>query len=176
MVASPIQRMGSVNPIYLAAGASLIVLFSLLLLLMRKPHLGSIKQDGESELFVYCAAGMRVPVENVAAKYQEEFGVSVRLQYGGSNSLLSQIEVGKVGDLYLAADESYLQIAKRKGFVAESFPIAQMRPVIVVPPENPKQVQDVQDLVRADVRVSLADPHQAAVGKLVQESLLLSDR
>ncbi len=176
VTANPIHRAASVNPVFLTAGASLTVLAVLLLLLMQKPNSGLEEQDGESELFVYCAAGMRVPVESIATRYREEFQVPIRLQYGGSNSLLSQIEVANVGDLYLAGDDSYLQIAKRKGLVAESFPIAQMRPVIVVPSGNPKQVQDVQDLVRADLRVSLADPDQAAVGKLVRESLLPSGR
>jgi molybdenum ABC transporter molybdate-binding protein len=154
------------------AGVSLLLLGGLLAILGRSPQLGPGKHEGGSELFVYCAAGMRLPMEQIAGRYQEEFGVQVRLQYGGSNSLLSQIEVGKVGDLYLAADDSYLQIAKRKSLLAESFHIARMRPVIVVPQNSPVQVQNVEDLIREDVRVSLANPDQAAVGNLVRASLL----
>jgi len=172
MADGPLKRNFSVNPVYPAVGVTLAVLVGLLLLLGRGNRLGPSQSGEDEELFVYCAAGMRLPMEQIARQYQEEFGVSVRLQYGGSNSLLSQIQVGKTGDLYLAADESYLRIAKQKSLVAESFRIAHMHPVIVVPRENPKQVQGIQDLLRNDFRVSLADPDQAAVGKLVRESLM----
>ena len=114
---------------------------------------------------------MRIPVEQIAEEYQHEFGITIRLQYGGSNSLLSQIEVGKIGDLYLAADESYLRIAQEKSLVAESLPIARMRPVIIVSKGNPKQIKSLDDLQRDDIRVALANPDQAAIGKVTRDCL-----
>lgn len=168
MSSSPANPLPTLNPIYSAAGASLIVLAGLVYLLARSSSLGPTVDNGGGELLVHCAAGMRVPVEQIAKDYKEAFGVSIRLQYGGSNSLLSQIEVGKIGDLYLAADESYLQIAREKALVAEGLPLAHMGPVIIVPAGNPKQVQGIEDLLRDDVRVSLANPDQAAMGKVTR--------
>ena len=69
-------------------------------------------------LFVYCAAGMRYPMEKVSKDYEEEFGTRIQLQYGGSNTLLSQLEVSQTGDLYLAADDSYISLARDKGLLA----------------------------------------------------------
>jgi len=166
------KRLESVNPVYSAAAGSLVVLAGLIYLLASGSSLDPASSEGNTELFVYCAAGMRVPVEQIAKEYEEAFGVSVRLQYGGSNSLLSQIEVGKIGDLFLAADESYLQIAREKALVAETLPVAHMRPVIVVQPGNPKRIGGIKDLSREGLRVSLANPDQAAVGKMTRQSLL----
>ena len=124
-------------------------------------------------LFVYCAASMRKPVEEAAAAYEEEFGVRIELTYGGSNALLSQLEISKTGDLYLAADNSYLALAKEKGLTAEQMEVAHIRPVIIVKKGNPKHIVSLQDLLRDDVRVILGDPDHAAIGKKVKQ--LLSD-
>ena len=83
------------------------------------------------ELFVYCAAGMRYPMEEIASQYEREFGVNVQLQYGGSNTLLSQIKVADTGDLYLAGDASYIQQAVDAGLMNEVFDLANMKPVMM---------------------------------------------
>ena len=63
---------------------------------------------GKASLTVYCAAGLKKPVEAIAAAYREELGIQVNLQYGGTGTLLSQIEVAKRGDLFIAADDGSL--------------------------------------------------------------------
>lgn len=122
-------------------------------------------------LFVYCAAGMRLPIEEIATAYEAEFHEPIQLQYGGSNTLLSQVEVGRTGDLYLAGDDSYTQLAKEKGLAKETIPVAVMRPVIAVAGGNPKNIQSLDDLLRDDVRTALGNPDQAAIGRLTRRLL-----
>ena len=64
---------------------------------------------GEPKLTVYCAAGLKRPVEAVAAQYREEFGVEVALQYGGTGTLLSQLRVANRGDVFIAADQGAVE-------------------------------------------------------------------
>lgn len=122
-------------------------------------------------LVVYCAAGIKPPVEAIAAAYQKTYGVPIHLQYGGSQTLLAAIEVAKRGDLYLPADESYLVAAREKGLVAEVLPVAQMTVVLAVRKGNPKQVRSLDDLLRDNVVVGQAAPEAAAVGKLARAAL-----
>lgn len=122
-----------------------------------------------TSLLVYCAASLRVPVEQIADDYRREHGVTVNLQYGGSNTLLSQIEVSRQGDLFLAADESYLAIGRQKGFVAESLPLASLKPVVAVRRGNPRSVRSLDDLLR--LRVAVGNPDQTAVGKATRALL-----
>lgn len=124
-----------------------------------------------TSLFFYCAAGVRVPINEIATAYEDEFGVTIDIQFGGSNTLLSQIEVARTGDLYLAADESYLTLAREKGLLAERLPVASMRPVIAVPKGNPKNIRNVEDLLQEGIRVALGNPDQAAVGKRCRKVL-----
>lgn len=129
---------------------------------------------GARTLTFYCAAGIKPPVEKVARDYENRYGVRIDLTYGGSGTLLSNIEVVRQGDLYLAADDSYLELAREKRLVAETLALATMRPVIGVARGNPKGVRSMQDLLRPDVRVGLANPDAAAIGK-VTRSLLRAD-
>ncbi|MCX7012500.1 MAG: molybdate ABC transporter substrate-binding protein [Candidatus Sumerlaeota bacterium] len=115
-------------------------------------------------LTVYCAAGLRPPVEAAAKDYEKEFGARINLQYGGSNTLLAQIDSARTGDLYLAADHGYLSQAEEKGLIDETLAIGSQRPVIGVRQGNPKNVRALDDLKRPDVRVALC-AESAAVGK-----------
>lgn len=118
-------------------------------------------------LLVYCAAGLRPPVEAAAKAYDGE----IQLQFGGSQTLLANAELTRRGDLYIPADESYVQMARGKSLVAEAIPLARMTPVLAVAKGNPKSIRSLADLLKPEVRLAQANPDAAAVGKLVRESL-----
>ena len=163
------RRTGAVNYFYVLGIGSLVVLAGLFFFLFRS---GRPKPEASSEkLFVFCAAGLRVPVEKIAQAYEREYGVAVQLQYGGSATLLSQLEVGNSGDLYVAGDDSYVQIAHERGLVEEQIPVAWMRPVVAVAKGNPKSIGRIEDLLREDVRVALGNPDQSAIGQTTRRLL-----
>ncbi|MCA9409795.1 MAG: molybdate ABC transporter substrate-binding protein [Candidatus Omnitrophica bacterium] len=132
---------------------------------------GAKDENSKQSLFLYCAAGIRPPVEEVAAQYEKEYGTPIQIQYGGSNTLLSQIDVGKTGDLYIAADDNYINLAREKGLVKEAIPLALMRPVLAVKKGNPKNIHAIEDLLRDDVKTALGNPDQAAIGKTTRKLL-----
>ena len=164
------QRSGRVNALWaLLAGGIAIVGVSAFLLSKGGP---GHAPEGQT-LVMFCAAGISVPVEEVAAEYEEKYGVHIELQYGGSQTLLSQIKVDEHGtsDLFLAADDFYTDKAHEDGLAKETLSIAYMRPVIAVSKDNPKKIQAIRDLLKTDVRVSLGSPEQAAIGRAVQKRL-----
>src|SRR5262249_19605876 len=75
------------------------------------------------------------------------------------------------GDLYLPADDSYVSIGRDKGLLAEAIPLARMSPVLAVEAGNPNHITSLDDLLRPDVRLGLADPDAAAVGKVTRDVL-----
>ncbi len=170
----PDRRAGA-NSFLILVGGAVVLLLVLGLVLYNmsgsnQPTTTGSDQEA-NELFMYCAAGMRVPVEKIAAEYQREYGVPVQIQWGGSNSLLSQIQVAKTGDIYLAADDSYTQLAQERGLLDETISIATMRPVIAVKKGNPKKIQSIDDLLRDDVTCAMGNPDQAAIGKTTRKLL-----
>jgi molybdenum ABC transporter molybdate-binding protein len=121
----------------------------------------------DAPILVYCAAGIRQPVEAA----EKSFGRKVELQYGGSQTLLANAEVSRKGDLFIAADDSYVKLARDKGLAAESIPLARQVPVLAVAKGNPKKIRSIDDLLRPDVKLSQANPDAAAIGKLVRQTL-----
>ena len=167
---SPPLRHGKLNTLWLmllAAGG--VSAFLVGLLAWGGPGAG----DDANQLSMYCAAGLRPVVQQVVDRYEREYGVKVELQFGGSNTLLNQIQVDKFSspDLYLAADDFYTDQAVEKGLATETLPVAQMRLVICVPKGNPKQISSLDDLLRDDVATVIANPEAAAVGRAVRKRL-----
>lgn len=166
-----LRRLGAVSPAVVWFSASLILVIALVCLIAGPADWLQGKEERSRPLVLYCAAGMRLPVEKIIADYRSECGVEVQVHYGGSNTLLGQIEVSQMGDLYLSADESYLQLAREKDLMDEAIPLAIMRAVVGVPRTNPRNISSLEDLLQDKLRLVMANPDQAAVGKVVRSAL-----
>lgn len=122
-------------------------------------------------LVVYCAAGLKAPVEAIAKAYEQRYGIQVQLQFGGSGALLSNLKVARTGDLFIAADDSFLQIARSNQLVAESIPLAHMVPVIAVRRDAASKPKSLEDLQSGRWTLGMASPEAAAVGRVCKQSL-----
>ena len=132
------------------------------------------KKGSVPELLIYCAAGLKPVLEPVADSFKKEYGINVQTQYGGSGTLLSNLEISKTGDLFLAGDQSYIKIAREKNLIDETIPLSEMKPVLAVRKDNTKKINGLQDLLRDDVKTALANPDAASIGretKLILESV-----
>lgn len=124
-----------------------------------------------SSLTIFCTASLKQPVEEIATAYQKEFGVAINLQYGGTGTLLMDLRVSKKGDLFIAADSSAIDDARRLDLIRESIPIVRQYPVIAVKVGNPKKITTLEDLFRDDVRTAVANPEAASIGRSTKAAL-----
>ncbi len=124
-----------------------------------------------ASLSVFCAAGLRKPLEQAATDFQTATSTQVSFQFGGSGTLLSQLKIAQTGDLFVAADEETLTLARKLDVIREIIPLAVQTPVIAVQNGNPKGIKGVDDLLRADIRVALANPESASISKVVKKAL-----
>lgn len=155
--------------------ASIAILGLLGVILMQNDRRGlpTGQESGGSvePVMLYCAASNRGVIEDIRANYETEYGRSVQIQYGSSQLLLSSLEVSRTGDLFLPADDSYIDLAREQGLIDEVLPLAVMQAVIAVPRGNPKQIHTLADLLRDDVRFVQASPDSAAIGKVTRDLL-----
>jgi molybdate transport system substrate-binding protein len=121
-------------------------------------------------LVLFCAASNQAVIEEILTQYEAEFGRAIQVQYGPSMTLLSSLEVSQLGDLYLPADGSFLDMAREKELVDEVLPIAEMHGVVAVRRGNPLNVTSFADLLRDDVRLVQAGD-AAAIGKVTRRVL-----
>lgn len=125
---------------------------------------------GDRELVMFCAAGMKKPVTKIAEQYEAEYGVPVTLRFDGSGTLLTTLEIAD-GDIYLAADSSYTDIAREKGLLAETMPVAIMRAGFGVPKGNPKGITQLSQVQDATLSFGICNPDAASVGKFTRKIL-----
>ena len=122
-------------------------------------------------MLLHCAAGIRVPIEEIINQYEKKYDVRVETLYSGSGKLLSEIRLnGGAGDLYLAADVSYMEDAAKYDLIDEVAPIASQSPCIAIR-EGGVPVSSLADLANENVKLSLADPKIAAISRVAKKML-----
>ena len=131
----------------------------------------NISSEQDRSLMVFCAANLRLPIEELATDYSKSRDVQIELQFGGSHTLLNQIEISKTGDIFLAADSFYVDLAKERGLGSKSTQLASTSPVIVISTQVTNHLSGLDDLLRGDYRIALANPEAAAIGRSTRLAL-----
>jgi molybdate transport system substrate-binding protein len=154
----------------MVAGSMLAV--ALLVLVLWSPWSRSSTESGES-LVLYCAAGISPPVEALIKEYEAAYGARVQVEYAGSGQLASKIKAAPDrGDLYLSADAMHIDDLRSQSppLVRETMPVAWQRPVIALSRSGQGKVRGLDDLLKDDVKVVIANP-ATSIG-LVTEDVL----
>lgn len=136
--------------------------------------------DGRSadRLLLLCGGAIRPPIAGggtedepgILERFQRRHpGVTVEVSYGASNLLLGQLKLTGRGDLFLPGDDFYVEQARSEGLVYETRTVARFVPVILVARDNPLAIETVADLAGPDVRLAVADPRAAAIGRITPE-------
>ncbi len=68
-------------------------------------------------LTVFCGSANKPPMEEIAARFKKDKKINVNLIFGGSGTLLSQIQLSKKGEIYLPGSPDYIIIANRKTLI-----------------------------------------------------------
>ncbi len=127
------------------------------------PHQGD--RSGTRALVVYCAAGLRPPMVDLAEEFQRETGIRMEINYGGSNLMLSQLKLTGHGDLFIPGDMFYIEEAEREGLIRHTRRIARFAPVILVQKGNPRSITSLADLTRPGLRLAIGDERAPAIGR-----------
>ena len=158
------------NPMPWLAVGSLVVLAILSILLYLESRTPRAEVSART-VRVYCAAALRPAMLKIAARFTEESGERVEFEFGDSGKMLGQVTIRPDGDLFLPADDSYVRLAEEKGLVARTVPLCRMHAVVLTRPGNPYRVAILDDLLKPGVKVGIANPDRAAIGKVVRDHL-----
>jgi len=126
---------------------------------------------GEKTMLVYCGAGMKEPMDEIAQIFEEKEGIKIEYTYGGSAQLLSQIELYQTGDAYMPGALAYIKTAMDKGFVDRNQSVVYHVISIVVPKGNPANITSLEDLAKPGVRVAIGEPTGPAIGQGTKKML-----
>lgn len=129
--------------------------------------------EAPHKIRAYFGAAAEVPEEELVAAFQKETGITVEYTMGGSGTLLSAIEMAKVGDLYAPGSHDYMQKAINDGImVCSSIKIlAYLVPAMIVQKGNPKNITSLSDLAKPGLKVGIGNPDSVCVGLYAYEIL-----
>lgn len=122
-------------------------------------------------LLVFAGAASKHPTEEAAKLYEQKTGVKIELVFGGSGAVLSQMRLGKQGDIYFPGSSDFMEKAKRNGdvFADSEKIIVYLISSINVPKGNPLGIRTLKDLTRPGLRVAIANPETVCVGTYAVE-------
>lgn len=112
MSVNPPAKMGSrkqLGSLFLAAAALVLIVGSV-----------SCGDDAEGPILVFAAASLTDPLIELSERFEDETGIRVDLNFGGSNALARQIVAGAPADLFLSAGASPVDLLIEEGLAAES--------------------------------------------------------
>lgn len=126
--------------------------------------------DPESAL-VFAAASVEGPLTALAERYEEETGVSIDLNFGGSNALARQIVAGAPADLFLSAGLSPVALLVSENLAPFGGDALLGNELVVVHPEI-GEMANLDALLDDDIgRLAVVDPELGPAGRYAHEAL-----
>lgn len=66
---------------------------------------------------IFAAASLKNALDEASALWAKQTGKATRISYAGSNALAKQIEAGAPADLFISADEAWMNYAEKAGSI-----------------------------------------------------------
>lgn len=148
-------------------GASPLVLSALAAALAAGCGPGGGAGAAPPTLLVSAAASLSEAIDAAAARFEEQQGVRVLLNVGGSQALASQIIAGAPVDVFISADRRQMERAAAAGRIdaARRVDLLSNQLVIVVPSDRAGAVARPRDLADPSIRrIALGDPEASPAG------------
>jgi len=127
---------------------------------------------------IAAAASLQFALEEIAAKFKAETGLSVKLSFGSSGNFARQIRQGAPYQMFLSADEEFVLDLAKDGLTRDDGAIyAVGRIVIFAPHGSPLKPDGGLDGLAAALadgritRFAIANPEHAPYGKRAEEVL-----
>lgn len=131
------------------------------------------ENPGTEPLTIFAAASLAEALSEIGAEFEAAHpGSVVTINFAGSQQLAQQLSQGAPADIYASADKQQMENVIQAGRVTADSDQAFINNylVVVLPGDNPGNIQDIKDLARPGLLLLLAD-EAVPVGRYSQEML-----
>lgn len=111
-------------------------------------------------LTVFAAASLIESFNEIGERYEAENpGTQIIINYAGSQQLAQQLSQGAPADIYASADKDQMENVIRSGRVGQGMEkeFAHNRLAVILPEDNPGQIENLSDLANPGLQIVLAD-------------------
>jgi len=114
----------------------------------------------QQTLVVFAAASLTDAYEAIGTAFEAANpDVEVLFNFAGSSTLAAQLDQGAPADVFASANPQQMTAAIESGRIVEPVQtFARNRLVLIVPADNPANIQSLDDLANPDLRLILAAP------------------
>ena len=127
---------------------------------------------------IAAASDLRFALDEISQKFTNDTGLKVKISYGSSGNFAAQIQNGAPFELFLSADEKYIQQLHRSGVARDAGVLyAQGQLAIVVPKAGSlsvdSELKGLSEALAAGriTRFAIANPDHAPYGEKAKEAL-----
>jgi molybdate transport system substrate-binding protein len=144
--------------------------------------LPAVARGGAETLLIFAGAASKPPTAEVAKLFEQKYGVSVQIIFGGSGFVLSQMKLARKGDIYFPGSSDFMEKAKGEGLVLPGSErlVTYLVPAINVQKGNPCRIRALPDLLKSGLRLGIGDPESVCVGtyavEVVEKNFALRER
>jgi molybdate transport system substrate-binding protein len=136
----------------------------------------SKKQTAAPTLTVFAAASTTEVIAEAATRYEKASGVHVITNFGSSSTLAKQIKGGAKADVFLSADEEWMDDLAGAGFIQAGTRADLLSNTLVLVAPKGKALHVTMskdfDIAKAPInRLALGDPAHVPAGRYAQETL-----
>lgn len=126
-----------------------------------------------SELVIGAAASLSDLLPALTSSFEEETGIALMTSIGASGMLARQIRQGAPIDVFLAADEDWVDALVREGYVLPDSRAVYARGRLVLWSRNEDlSIASIHDLASPQIgRIAVANPDAAPYGRAAVESM-----
>jgi molybdate transport system substrate-binding protein len=143
-------------------GTLLACLFSAIVLTACQPQ-----KANSSSILVFAAASLRDAMEETGANFQQQTGVTVQFNFGGSNMLARQIELSRKADIFLSANLLWVDYLADKDLLVDNTrqPFLSNSLVFIANDNSQYQLSSAQEIMNLTFRFfSIGDPKAVPAG------------
>jgi len=138
----------------------------------------TVQAQAADKITVFAAASLTNAMQDIAAQYQKEKGVQVVSSFASSSTLARQIEQGAPADLFISADQQWMDYSIKKQQIVENtrYTLLGNELVLIAAKASKIDKVDISDKTEwtkllGDSRLAVGDPDHVPAGIYAKEAL-----
>jgi molybdate transport system substrate-binding protein len=127
-------------------------------------------------LTVFAAASLKNALDDIGAKWKESGGSSIAASYASSSTLAKQIEQGAPADVFISADQQWMDYVDKKSLVEMPRELLGNRLVLIAAKDNALTLTIEPGMKLAELlaggKLAVGDPSNVPAGIYAKEALI----
>ena len=127
-------------------------------------------------LTVFAAASLKNALDDISAKWKEGNSSAIAASYASSSTLAKQIEQGAPADVFISADQQWMDYVDKKSLVEKPHELLGNRLVLIAAKDNPLTLKIEPGVKLAELlaggKLAVGDPSNVPAGIYAKEALI----